>query len=164
MRRIEELFNQKYDLGCYKLIDKTHPLSLYIGIDEDGNHAIEYQGRFRIHSVKESTAIGVKHVQNKEVKSIIFSLKDVSMLGIFCAFCEDMIESTRQCQDNDEGYILLINRFYSWKKMFHQGRGKLEEKNIMGLIGEILFLKEFLFSFYLFHIIYPIVDIYYVDS
>lgn len=148
MNRIEELFKESYSPSCYKLIDQTHPLAIYIGKDEEGNYAIEYQGRFTIQYVKDSTAIGVKHIPGKDKKSIIFSLKDSSMLSIFCAFCEDMIESTRESRDNDKGYNLLINRFYSWKKMFHQGRGKLDEKNIMGIIGEILFMKDFLFPKY----------------
>lgn len=148
MKRIEDLFSESYKPGYYKLIDNSHPLSLYIGVDDEGNYAIEYRGRFDIIPVKDSSAIKVTHTIEKGYKSIIFSLKEASMLSIFCAFCEDMINSTRECADNDKGYNLLINRFYSWKRMFHQGRGKLEEKNIMGLIGEIIFLKDFLFPLY----------------
>ena len=64
------------------------------------------------------------------------------MLSTFCSFCEDLVETTRTATDNNSGYSLLINRFYGWKKMFHQAKNVLDEKNIMGLIGELLFLKN----------------------
>lgn len=148
MTRIEELLSTHYNPGYFTLIDKTHPLSLYIGIDEDGHYAFEYEGLFKPLKTKESSAIGVNYFQKKENKSVVFFLKDESMLSPFCAFCEDLVESSRNASNNDNGYSLLINRYYTWKKMFHQGREKLDEKDIMGLIGELLFLRNYLFARY----------------
>lgn len=142
MKRIAELFSEHYEPGYYKLIDKTHPLSLYIGADLDGHYAIEYRGDFKPLKVKSSTAIGVTHFETDKNKSVVFSLLDSSMLSTFCAFCEDMVETTRLASDNNSGYTLLINRFYAWKKMFHQAANLLDEKRIMGLIGELLFLQQ----------------------
>lgn len=146
MTRIEELFNTNFNPGYFTLIDTTHPLSIYIGSDEEGHYAIEYQGNFRPIRVKDCSAIEVKHYQKDKKKTIVFSLKDSSMLSTFCAFCEDMVESTRDADDNEKGYTLLVNRFFAWKKMFLQGAKKLSEIQIMGLIGELLFLRDFMFN------------------
>lgn len=145
MTRIEELFHSNFELGYFSLIDKEHPLSLYIGLNEEGQYSIEYQGDFRPLRIKDSSAISVRHYKKRNANSIMFSLKDSSILGTFCVFCEDLVDSTRSAKDNESGYSLLVNRFYSWRKMFNQGRSVLDEKRIMGLIGELLFLKDFMF-------------------
>lgn len=142
MNHIEELFTEHFEPGYFKLIDRTHPLSLYIGEDNDGHYAIEYRGDFNPIKVKSSTAIGVMHYVIDTKKSLVFSLLDSSMLSTFCAFCEDMVETSRSATDNNSGYTMLVNRFYGWKKMFHQSKDLLDEKRIMGLIGELLFLKQ----------------------
>lgn len=142
MNHIEELFSEHFEPGYFKLIDRTHPLSLYIGADDDGHYAIEYCGDFTPIKVKASTAIGVMHYVVDNKKTLVFSLHDPSMLSTFCAFCEDMVESSRSASDNNSGYTLLINRYYGWKKMFHQSKNLLDEKRIMGLIGELLFLEQ----------------------
>lgn len=148
MNHIEELFTEHFDPGYFKLIDRTHPLSLYIGVDNDGHYAIEYRGDFNPIKVKSSTAIGVMHYGVDTKKSLIFSLLDSSMLSTFCAFCEDMVETSRSATDNNSGYTMLINRFYGWKKMFHQSKDLLDEKRIMGLIGELLFLEQKMIPLY----------------
>ena len=142
MKRLAELFSEHYEPGYYKLIDRTHPLSLYIGADIDGHYAIEYRGDFKPLKVKSSTAIGIMQFETDKNKSIVFSLLDSSMLSTFCAFCEDMVETTRLASNNNSGYTLLINRFYAWQKLFHQAGNLLDEKRIMGLIGELLFLEQ----------------------
>lgn len=148
MNHIEELFTEHFDPGYFKLIDRTHPLSLYIGVDNDGHYAIEYRGDFNPIKVKSSTAIGVMHYGVDTKKSLIFSLLDSSMLSTFCAFCEDMVETSRSATDNNSGYTMLINRFYGWKRMFHQSKDLLDEKRIMGLIGELLFLEQKMIPLY----------------
>ena len=142
MNHIEELFSEQFDPGYFKLIDRDHPLSLYIGADRDGHYAIEYRGDFNPIKVKSSTAIGVMHYDDVPQKSLVFSLLDSSMLSTFCAFCEDLVETSRSATDNKSGYALLVNRFYGWKKMFHQSKDLLDEKRIMGLIGELTFLDQ----------------------
>lgn len=142
MNHIEELFKEHFDPGYYKLIDRAHPLNLYIGADVDGHYAIEYKGDFKPIKIKSSAAIGVSYYKNGNNTSIVFSLLDPSMLSTFCAFCEDMVESTRIAINNADGYTLLINRFYGWLKMFHSSKKILEENAIMGLIGELLFLQD----------------------
>ena len=148
MNHIEELFLEHFEPGYYKLIDRSHPLSIYIGADEYGHPAIEYIGNYQPIRVKTSSAISVQQTKSDGKYSIVFSLLDITMLSTFCAFCEDMVESTRNAADNSEGYNLLLNRFYAWIKMFRQQSRLLSENEIMGLIGELLFLKDELVPIY----------------
>ena len=60
-------------------------------------------------------------------------------------FCDDIIEQTRELKDIRDGYRAVTARFFQWKKMFVLSRNTfLTEPEIMGLIGEILFLKNIL--------------------
>src|SRR5699024_8133412 len=51
-------------------------------------------------------------------------------------------EQTREIKERSEGYTAIVNRYFQWKKMFVSSKGNLlTEPEIMGLIGEILYLK-----------------------
>ena len=72
----------------------------------------------------------------------MFSLEDKEVSGLFYKFCEDLIEQTKSINDISLGYITIVNRYFQWKKMFVSSKKHLlDETNIKGLIGEILFLK-----------------------
>ena len=79
MNHIEELFSENFEPGYFKLIDRTHPLSLYIGADNDGHYAIEYRGYFNPIKVKSSTAIGVMHYVIDTKMSLVFSYSDSTL-------------------------------------------------------------------------------------
>ncbi len=148
MNRIEELFQENFDPGYYKLIDSTHPLSLYIGADKEGHKAIEYRGIFKPAKIGSSNVIGIKHYQNESQKVIVISLLEPSMLSTFSSFCYDLVETTREIDNSTEGYERLVNRYYAWRKMFLSNKGLLEEKNIMGLIGELTYLQDYMIPTY----------------
>ena len=70
------------------------------------------------------------------------------MLDNFCVFCEDIITSTATTTEATNGYKLVINRFYAWKKMFQAKSKIMDESRIMGLIGELLFLRDYMMPTY----------------
>ena len=142
MKSIKELFTQDFAPGCFILIDMEHPLKLYVGADDDGNYALEYRGAFKPSAIKSSSIIGIKHYTKSGLNCFVISLLDHSMLDTFSIFIGDLVEETRKSCDDKNGYQLITNRYYAWRKMFFQKRRLLDEKEIMGLIGELLFLKE----------------------
>ena len=64
------------------------------------------------------------------------------MLDTFCVFISDLVESTRNAIDDKTGYQMIKNRYYAWRKMFYQKNHLLDEKEVMGLLGELLFLRD----------------------
>lgn len=148
MNHIEELFKEHFKLSYFKLIDSSHPLCLYIGADEQNHKAIEYRGVFKPVKLKSTEVVRVEHCHNKDCESIVISLLNEDMLSTFCAFCQDLVDSTSLAINEEEGYKILVNRIYIWKKMFVSRRGLLEEKDIIGLIGELMFLKEYIIPKY----------------
>ena len=127
----------------FSRVDNVHLLDLHIGLDKQGRKSIELRSKFSPVKVSGTSAIDVNQYRKEEYNTIRFSLIDDDMSGLFYKFCEDIIEQTRDLKEEKEGYKAIINRFFQWKKMFVLSKNTfLTEPEIMGLIGEILFLKD----------------------
>ena len=137
--QFEKLVRPEY----YSRIDNTHILDLFIGLDEHGRKSIELRSHFVPIRVSGTSAIDVTQYKKPEYNTIRFSLKDDEISGLFYKFCEDITEQTRTLAHEKDGYKAITNRFFQWKKMFVASRNAiLTEPAIMGLIGELLFLRD----------------------
>ena len=140
---ISEMFEKFFRPEYYSRIDNTHILNLFIGLDEHGRKSIELRSHFIPIRVSGTSAIDVTQYKKPEYNTIRFSLKDDEVSGLFYKFCEDITEQTRGLANEKDGYKAITNRFFQWKKMFVASRNAvLTEPAIMGLIGELLFLKD----------------------
>jgi hypothetical protein len=148
MNNLKNRFKEFFKNGYFTRIDDVHVLDLYLGLNEKGQYTLEYRGNFNIKEVKGSSAIGVSQGTTSSYSYLLIFLKDTDMFDTFCALLEDIIETTRSCPDNPSGYQVVINRLYSWKKMFSSKKKKLDESAIMGLMGELIFLDNYMFSKY----------------
>ena len=129
----------------FSRVDTDHILELYIGLDEKGRKSIELRSVFNPRRVKGTSAIEVTQYDNPKYKTLRFSLTDEEISGLFYTFCEDLIEQTRDLKDEKGGYNAIVLRFHQWKKMFVSSKKDfLNESQIMGLIGELLFLRDIL--------------------
>lgn len=126
----------------FSRIDDEHILDLHIGLDEKGRKPIELRSMFKPVKVTGTSAIDVTQYTKPEYNTIRFSLKDDDMSGLFYKFCEDIIEQTKDLKNEKDGYKAITTRFFQWKKMFVLSKNTfLTEPEIMGMIGEILFLR-----------------------
>lgn len=126
----------------FSRIDDEHILDLHIGLDEKGRKSIELRSMFKPVKVTGTSAIDVTQYTKPEYNTIRFSLKDDDMSGLFYKFCEDIIEQTKDLKNEKDGYKAITTRFFQWKKMFVLSKNTfLTEPEIIGMIGEILFLR-----------------------
>ena len=140
---IKQSFEKFKDANYFSRVDSEHILELHIGLDNKGQKAIELRAPFKPRKVTGTAAIEVNQYTKKEYNTIRFSLQDKEVSGLFYTFCEDLVENTRNLNSRDEGYTAIVNRFFQWKKMFVPSGGSLlTEPEIMGLIGEILYLRD----------------------
>lgn len=139
---IKALFEKFSNANYFSRIDNTHILELHIGLDDKGRKAIEFRGTFTPRKVSGTVAIEINQYTKPEYNTIRFSLCDEEVSGLFYKFCEDLVEQTREIKEKSEGYDSIVNRYFQWKRMFVSSKGNLlTEPEIMGLIGEILYLK-----------------------
>lgn len=140
---IKEYFAKFTRPSYFSRIDNTHTLELFIGLDEQARKALELRADFVPVKVTGTSAIDVSQYKKDTYNTLRFSLIDDDMSGLFYKFCEDIIEQTRELKTEKDGYKAIINRFFQWKKMFVLSKNNfLTEPEIMGLIGEILFLRD----------------------
>ncbi len=139
---IKERFKEFISPGYFSRVNTTCIPELHIGLDEKGRKSIELREQFSPRKVIGTTSIEVNQYKKPEYNTIRFSLVDDEVSGLFYKFCEDLIEQTADVQEHGESYLIIINRYFQWKKMFVSSKKTLlSEPEIMGLIGEICFLK-----------------------
>lgn len=141
--RVEERFGEFLKPNYFSRVDSEHVLELFIGLDEQGRKAIELRSPFVPRKITGTASIDVNQYKREEYNTIRFSLSNDEVSGLYYKFCDDIIEQTRCLREKSEGYQTVVNRFFMWKKTFVPGnKCLLSESEIMGLIGEILFLKN----------------------
>ena len=143
MKPIQEHFAEFSRPDYFSRVDNEHRLEFHIGLDDQGRKCIEFRCRkFNPRKVTGTNVIEVSQLKNDRYYSVRFSLLDDEMEDLFYKFCEDLVEETRVADDKANGYDSVVDRYYKWRRMFvSSGNAFLSEPQIMGLIGEILFLK-----------------------
>ncbi len=142
MNKIFETFSRDFQYGYYIRIGDNHNLNLYLGRDDSGNYALEFRGNYLPVKIVSSDVISVYQGKSGSTCVLRFSLENSLLLEYFCIFCQDLLESTQEVKEDDAAYKMLSARYFAWKKLFKPHSGNLSDSEIMGLMGELLFLKE----------------------
>lgn len=148
--RFEEIKNKVESIdqhSQYIRVSADHPLELYLGKNENGDPTLRYNGEFTPVKVTGTSLIEIKQVKTSTYNSILFAFTSIDNSTLFYHFCEDMITETENYQGKD-GYKEIVNRFNQWKKMFTGNSKVLTENEVLGLIGELMFLKDKSFKIY----------------
>lgn len=146
---IDEIFRECKDTLSFKRVSPTHPLDLYLGFNEIGKKTLALITE-NVDMIFQSTKlIEVKIATRQDGKKAVrFSLLDDTETDIFYKFCEDIIESTKNANQLDSLKIINV-RWNRWLNMFKNPRSLIMgEKEIRGLIGELVFLRDYLFKKY----------------
>lgn len=128
----------------YLRVSEDHPLELYLGKNSNGFPTLRYNGTFTPIKIVGSGLLEINQVKTSSYNSILFSFTSKEDKSLFLSFCEDVITKTENYNGND-GYTEIVNRYSQWKKMFYSSSKLLNENEIMGLIGELLYLKDVAF-------------------
>lgn len=123
--------------------DNRH-LSLYIGRDDDARYSFDFRGKYKPVRISSSDVIFVEQYKVGDLLTLRFSLENNDLLEYFCTFCQDLLDSVKVTSDDETAYQTLRSRYYSWKQLFRPDNARLTEAEIMGLIGELLFLKDYM--------------------
>ena len=140
-------FESVRNVSEYVRVSETHPLELYIGKNEKGNPTLRFNGKFQPIKVVGNALLEIKQVKTKNYNSLLFCFNSQDNSSLFYNFCEDIINQTENYTGTD-GYVEIINRYNQWKKMFYGSSKLLSENEIIGLIGELMFLKDYAINEY----------------
>lgn len=126
----------------YVRVSESHPLELYLGKNEKGTPTLRYNGVFHPVKVLGNSLLEIKQVRTADYNSLLFCFNSPENLSLFYNFCSDIITQTEDYK-GENGYVEIVNRYNQWKKMFYGSSKLLNENEILGLIGELLFLKDY---------------------
>lgn len=144
------LFRDNFPTGSFIRVGNNKSINLYIGRDTEGRYSFDFRGAFIPVRVIGSGVIAVNHLKSETTNEIFlrFSLTNPELLEYFCTFCADIIDSTEAVFDDKQAYKVICDRYFAWKKLFKPQQGKLAENELMGLIGEMLFLRDYMLRVY----------------
>lgn len=147
LSKIKELLDSQ-QTETYRRYDGQHPLDIFLGLDGSGRKTLVITLQADKEKVVSSKNITVEFFSRGDGRiSLKFSLEDNSLSDIFYKFCEDVIESTHSAKPSG-GFSLVISRWNTWIDFFTKEALPLSESEIMGLIGELYFLENFMFKEY----------------
>lgn len=135
-------FTQGFECGYFIRIGENRDINLYIGKDENAHYSIDFRGNYHPAKIVGSKVIEVSQFMLDDIQFLRFSLLNSELLECFSLFCCDLINSTKGVVDDETAYKQLQTRYLSWKRMFKPNRGLLSETEIMGLIGELLYMRD----------------------
>lgn len=121
--------------------DNRH-LSLYIGRDDNARYSFDFRGKHKPARIPSSDVIAVDQYKNGDLFTLRFSLENNDLLEYFCTFCQDLLDSVRVTSEDETAYHTLRSRYYSWRQLFRPDNVRMTESEMMGLIGELLFLRD----------------------
>jgi hypothetical protein len=129
--------------SVFKRVDEMHPLDFYIGLDITGERMLLLLTDYEPPSVPKGQSIEVSSAKRQDGKwTLLFRLVRPELGKVFSQLCEDLVETSRDCNDMKSGTSIVIARFLRWKKLLERGNtGLMDEKALRGLIGELLFLE-----------------------
>ena len=142
MDNILQKFINDFRTGFFVRVgSKEH--DLFIGKDDEGRYCFEYRGNFTPVKLVGSEFLAINQYKDTNSTKILrISLAKDEVIGCFIAFCEDLTASVEGIVDDNVVYKTLIARFQSWRKLFKSDNSVLTENEIIGLMAELLFLKD----------------------
>lgn len=139
---IYQTFRENFSSRHFIRFGENRHLNLYIGRDDDSRFSFDFRGIYKPIKISSSDFIAVAQYKEDDLFTLRFSLKDSNLLEYFCTFCQDLLDSVRVTNDDESAYQTLRSRYYSWRQLFRPDNGRMTEAEIMGLIGELLFLRD----------------------
>lgn len=137
-------------IDTFRRVSNLHPLDLYIGKDLSAKPTLLLISNIEPPHIFSSRLIAINSgIRSDSRWALSFSLNDTKFEDIFYHFCDDIAESSVNVINKDEGTSFICNRYVKWQELLKKNAsGLLSFSEIKGLIGELLFLKKYLFKKY----------------
>jgi len=148
IEQISSKFREFSKENTFKRIDSSHILDIYIGFDLSSRPTLLLITNNEPTAIMSSQLIDISIGKRNDLKwALSFSLTNKMYEELFFYFCTDIVESSRNLKIVEEGSMFVCNRYQKWQKMLLKTKGDLLSfSEIKGLIGELIFLRDNLFT------------------
>ena len=134
-----------------KRVDENHVLDLFWAKDHTERYLFVCEADIELlASVKPPILKGVEIVitgleSGQSSARLIMILNDRTEWEIFYSLCMDLIQSTQCITSQSSALQIFLRRLLRWQEFLKEYKSKhLSEEKIKGLIGELLFIKDYL--------------------
>lgn len=150
MERLDKTFETFVAPETYHRVDSTHPLNLYIGLDEKSRWSMLLICDFEPPTLDSSRMISAQKRKRPDNRwTLSLSLVDDTYKDMFLLFCGDIIDSSRVILDRKKATKFIARRYKEWREMLANSRcDLLSPSEIKGLLGEMYYLLNSLAPLY----------------
>ncbi len=135
----------------YKLVESGPLYEIFLGKNEKNQDSL----LFRVNSsfpedlfaeLTNTTTMAVDLIQMENNQTILcFDLLDTDYQTLFFSFADNMISFVSSQSNEDSPFEAIVLRYSQWQRLLKTNRtGLLSVETIRGMIGELLFLRDFL--------------------
>ncbi len=131
-------------------IDPDHPLDLFWAKDYSGHYLFVFEYSFLLNITKKDLpdleGIDTVTIQvDQNISRLVLILLDKANWELFYALCIDLKNATSGVKDHEKGVAIILQRLARWQQFLKKKYpGILPEEKIKGLLGELLFIKNYL--------------------
>ncbi|MCY4128798.1 MAG: PD-(D/E)XK motif protein [Gammaproteobacteria bacterium] len=136
-------------LSSGRRADADHPLDFFYGKDFHGNHVFWLEGGTAYKSIPRLPVLGDIDTMLIETGinrcRLSLTLRSDEQKDVFRVLCSNLMQATENLEqgENGTGILIVANRLLRWHDLLRRRRdGTLSQQQIIGLIGELLFLRD----------------------
>jgi len=129
------------------LADKSNILEFYWAKDTFGNLLFVLSASSEIIpkvKIPKLHGIDISIGQDERNNQLIFALEEREYKDIFYTLCADLISSTKELHNEEYAVNTVLYRLDKWQHFLKNRRKIIDKRQVKGLAGELLFLKNYL--------------------
>lgn len=130
--------------------DPRHPLDFWRGRDHRGRYLFILEGAMPANGFPRQGPAGIElttHDLGYGKARLTLTLIDSELVELFRALCIDLLKATESLTEKNltNGMAIVLERLRRWQDMLSKRRTNiLSQQKIIGLVGELLFLRDLL--------------------
>lgn len=134
----------------YTRISNDSSLAMYEGYDNEGRLSLlvklSNKQRFNSQTKFLETTVGLRE---DGIWALTISLLDEMLAPVFYKLINDLVDAVDKVKSESLAQKKLILRYNEWQRLFEEeSKISLDYSTIVGLLGELVFIKDFMISKY----------------
>lgn len=144
MQTCDELLNRWDNCqGGQILVDHTHPLKMYLNVNNKNNKELLVPVKKPITTFCKTEAIGINNYKHAEEYLFSIELLSEKLTVEYVCLCNDLIESSRAYSTESESSKRFFDTLKKWYYLLAASKGSILPINeIRGLMGELKYISD----------------------